>query len=54
MPKGDAMSASTHTQDAPTHDAKALMAGGDQAWILLSGQAYLLRVTRAGKLILTK
>jgi hemin uptake protein HemP len=54
MLKGDAMSASTHTQDAPTHDAKSLMAGGDHAPILLSGQAYLLHVTRTGKLILTK
>jgi hemin uptake protein HemP len=48
------MSASTQLQDAPTHNAKDLMAGGDQAWIMLAGQTYLLRVTRAGKLILTK
>ncbi|WP_420796857.1 hemin uptake protein HemP [Alkalilacustris brevis] len=38
----------------PTHDARALTGGGVQARIVLDGQTYNLRITRAGKLILTK
>jgi hemin uptake protein HemP len=38
----------------PVHDARTLTAGGVQARILLDGQVYTLRITRAGKLILTK
>lgn len=38
----------------PVHDATALTDGGTQARIVLNGQVYLLRITRAGKLILTK
>lgn len=38
----------------PVHDAHALTDGGVQARILLNGQVYCLRITRAGKLILTK
>lgn len=38
----------------PAHDATALTAGGDQAQIVLGDQVYTLRITRAGKLILTK
>jgi hemin uptake protein HemP len=38
----------------PVHDAEALTEGGNQARILLNGQMYCLRITRAGKLILTK
>jgi hemin uptake protein HemP len=38
----------------PLHDAEALTAGGAQAQIHLNGQIYTLRITRAGKLILTK
>lgn len=40
--------------DAPLHDARALTAGGVQARITLDGQVYCLRITRQGKLILTK
>ena len=40
--------------DPPTHAADDLMRGGKQAWIEHSGQIYVLRITRAGKLILTK
>lgn len=36
------------------HDACALLHGGVQAHILLDGQKYVLRKTRASKLILTK
>jgi hemin uptake protein HemP len=43
------------SQDAPPlHDARRLTAGGVQARIHLDGQIYALRITRAGKLILTK
>ena len=43
------------TPDAlPTYAAEDLTKGGDQAHIVLSGQTYTLRITRAGKLILTK
>jgi hemin uptake protein HemP len=38
----------------PVHDATELTAGGAQARIVLHGQVYALRITRAGKLILTK
>ena len=39
---------------APVHDALALTQGGVQAQLVLNGQVYTLRITRAGKLILTK
>lgn len=42
------------TESAPLHDARALTKGGVQARIALDGQVYALRITRAGKLILTK
>jgi hemin uptake protein HemP len=42
------------TQPLPSHDARTLTAGGTQAQIELDGQIYTLRITRAGKLILTK
>ena len=38
----------------PLHDAIALTAGGREARILLNGMVYSLRITRQGKLILTK
>jgi hemin uptake protein HemP len=38
----------------PTYHAEDLTRGGIQARILLNGQVYSLRITRAGKLILTK
>lgn len=38
----------------PRHDAIGLTAGGVLALIDLNGQTYSLRITRAGKLILTK
>ena len=38
----------------PMHDATELTAGGHLAQIALSDQVYTLRITRAGKLILTK
>lgn len=38
----------------PQHDANDLTRGGNQALIVLDEQIYQLRITRAGKLILTK
>lgn len=38
----------------PRHDAIRLTEGGSLAYIDLNGQTYSLRITRAGKLILTK
>lgn len=40
--------------ETPLHDARLLTEGGVQARIHLDGQVYTLRITRAGKLILTK
>ncbi len=40
--------------DTPLHDARWLTDGGSQARIHLDGQIYTLRITRQGKLILTK
>jgi hemin uptake protein HemP len=37
-----------------THDARDLMRDGTTARIRLDDQTYTLRITRAGKLILTK
>jgi hemin uptake protein HemP len=38
----------------PAHDVRQLMRNGTQAVLMLDGIAYSLRITRAGKLILTK
>ena len=38
----------------PTHDARILTGDQSVARIVLDGQVYTLRITRAGKLILTK
>lgn len=43
-----------HSDILPTHDAQDLTKGGVQAQIMLGHQTYFLRITRAGKLILTK
>ena len=44
----------TVRQDMHTYDARDLVKGGVQASIVLEDQTYFLRITRAGKLILTK
>ena len=49
-----ATTASALEPKAPLHDALDLTSGGDVAVIRLGDQCYTLRVTRAGKLILTK
>lgn len=38
----------------PLHEATTLTKGGREARILLNGMVYSLRITRQGKLILTK
>jgi len=45
---------SVESQVLPTHQAEELTNGGQLAQIVLNGQVYRLRITRAGKLILTK
>jgi hemin uptake protein HemP len=47
-------SATPATRALPAHEASRLTEGGDQAHIVLNDQTYTLRITRAGKLILTK
>lgn len=42
------------TPALPAHDARRLTQGGPVAQICLDGQVYTLRITRQGKLILTK
>lgn len=42
------------TSDVPVHDALALTRGGIMAHLRLNDQVYCLRITRQGKLILTK
>ncbi len=51
-----ALSKSVDTEVAPlpVYDVRDLTESGDQARIVLDGQVYTLRITRAGKLILTK
>ena len=44
----------TPVVSVPTYPARALTKGGAQARIELDGKLYDLRITRAGKLILTK
>ena len=39
---------------APSHDARILTAGQVTAHIVLDGLIYTLRITKTGKLILTK
>jgi hemin uptake protein HemP len=51
-PRDDVVAA--RSAETPLHDARVLTQGGVQARIVLDGQVYALRITRAGKLILTK
>ncbi|SDE58101.1 Hemin uptake protein hemP [Paracoccus isoporae] len=44
----------TPVNNLPAHEATELTHGGNQALIVLNDQVYNLRITRAGKLILTK
>ncbi|MCV3272849.1 hemin uptake protein HemP [Roseobacter sp. WL0113] len=49
MDPGDSAAA-----DIVTYDVRDLIVSGVQARLVLDGQPYFLRITRAGKLILTK
>lgn len=40
--------------ETAVHDARELTKGSNTANIVLDGKVYTLRITRAGKLILTK
>lgn len=42
------------TASAPVHSAEDLLNGNRVAYIALEDQVYTLRLTRAGKLLLTK
>ncbi|CTQ51458.1 hemin uptake protein HemP [Jannaschia donghaensis] len=46
--------ASTLRNNEPVYRAEELLNGGTTARIALGDQVYVLRLTRAGKLILTK
>ncbi|SMX30835.1 hemin uptake protein HemP [Octadecabacter ascidiaceicola] len=46
--------AANETHRPKTYDAQDLMPDGRPACIVLGDQTYFLRITRAGKLILTK
>lgn len=50
----DGSAAGSDGVDERHHDARVLTEGGKTATIVLDGQSYVLRITRAGKLILTK
>ncbi|OSP56023.1 hemin uptake protein HemP [Pseudoruegeria sp. SK021] len=47
-------SGSADANTLPTHHAEDLTSGGTLAQIILGPSTYTLRITRAGKLILTK
>ena len=40
--------------DSPTYNAAELTKGGNLARIVIANQIYTLRITKSGKLILTK
>lgn len=42
------------SSDVPVHDVLALTSGGSLARLVHQGEVYILRITRLGKLILTK
>ena len=44
----------SHVPTLPTYSARDLTQEGELAQIVLGDQTYTLRITRAGKLILTK
>jgi len=46
--------AADRANNTVTYDARDLIQNGNKADIVLDGQTYTLRITRAGKLILTK
>ncbi|TPE52651.1 hemin uptake protein HemP [Amaricoccus solimangrovi] len=53
-PRRDTAQRVVEIKPRPTHDARLLTGGGAEATIVLDGTLYVLRITRQGKLILTK
>lgn len=47
-------SAPTQVEMLPAYDVRDLMQSGTQVRMVLDGTVYFLRITRSGKLILTK
>lgn len=54
VPPVQSVTADSVAADIATYDVRALIETGVQARLVLDGQPYFLRITRAGKLILTK
>lgn len=54
MPEASSRPLPHEGTEIATYDARELVANGVQACIVLDGVTYFLRITRAGKLILTK
>lgn len=54
MPNIPGPRAVSQPDDTAVYDARDLIVNGVKADIVLDGQTYTLRITRAGKLILTK
>ncbi|WP_082899326.1 hemin uptake protein HemP [Sulfitobacter sp. EhC04] len=54
MPNLSSPRAQDNADDTAVYDARDLIVNGLKANIVLDGQTYTLRITRAGKLILTK
>lgn len=52
--RGEAPAVRPERMAPPQHDARALTGPEQTAHITLDGMVYILRITRAGKLILTK
>lgn len=48
------IAALAHEDTAPAYDVREIVQAEGQARLILDGAAYTLRITRAGKLILTK
>ena len=54
IPSKDTQKPSPVPNDLPTYDARKLLGNGVLGRLVLDDQLYFLRITRAGKLILTK
>lgn len=53
-PPHSAASLPQEVKPLPAYDVREVMQGGTQVRMVLDGTVYFLRITRAGKLILTK
>ena len=50
----DASDPKTDTDQMPIHNVEGLLGADGRAGLMLNGVLYILRVTKSGKLILTK